>query len=335
MAQKISLGIVVFEITDDCNQHCRFCYNYWKGQGTAAPLHASYARAHKTLRQLFRQARVESLSFSGGEPLLVPRLYDLVLDARMHAARVNVLTNGTLLSPKEMGLMRTLDVGRVQIPLLSARPDVHDALTQVKGSWEKAVAALKQVIEWDVARATAVLILTGENRDDLAATLDLYRQLGVQSVLLNRFNVGGTGLLYKESLSLSHAQLRESFAVVDAFAATTGIRFSSGVCTPMCVLPPRDYPHIAFSFCNTDVKSRPLTLNFRGDVRFCNHSPRIMGNIFEKPMGEILGDPANTAYYAVLPASCGDCSFLNLCRGGCRAASEQLYHDFSRVDPLV
>lgn len=338
----MKLGILIFEVTDACNQNCRFCYNYWKapgggnaGETPVVPEPPSYKRARRTLRRLFRQATVESLSFSGGEPMLMPRLADLLLMTRLHKTRVNVLTNGTLLTPQGVDLFKTLDVGRVQIPILSADPSVHNALTEKEGAWEKAVSALQSVLAWQPNRASAVLILTGENITGLRQTLAFYRELGVKSVLVNRFNVGGNGLRHRESLTLSHTQLRQAFREIETFAATSNISFSSGVCTPICVLNPSDYPHIAFSFCNTNVMSRPITLSYKGDVRFCNHSPRIMGNIYERTLEQILNDPATSAYYAALPQACTACPHLSRCQGGCRAASEQVFHDFSQVDPLI
>ncbi len=336
MGKKIDLGILIFEITDACNQNCRFCYNYWKG-GNEPEMRGvpSFKQAERVLYNVFKQANVGSISFSGGEPMMMSRIFDLILTARRHKTQVSVLTNGTLLTDSDVTLFKQLDVSRVQIPLLSADPAVHDALTQKPGSWEKAVAAFRKVSLGKGPRASAVLILTAENIQGLEETLNFYKRLGVQSVLLNRFNLGGNGLRYKESLALSHSQLKNAFSLVNAFASNTGMHFSSGVCTPVCVLSPKDYPNIAFSFCNTDVTSRPITINYKGEVRFCNHSPRVMGNLLEKGLQEILTDPENTAYYAALPPSCGKCVHLALCKGGCRAASEQVYHDYTRVDPLV
>ena len=113
------------------------------------------------------------------------------------------------------------------------------------------------------------------------------------------------------------------------------IRFVSGVCTPVCLLEPRDYPHIRFTACSTDFNRRPVALSCTGDVRFCNHSPHVLGNIYDRPIGEILSDPASTARYAAVPDACRACRDLARCNGGCRAASEQVYGDFARIDPVL
>ena len=95
------------------------------------------------------------------------------------------------------------------------------------------------------------------------------------------------------------------------------------------------YPHIQFTYCTTDFTRRPVTVNYKGDVRFCNHSPYILGNIYDKPVGEILKDPDVIARYAAVPDRCRDCALLSKCNGGCRAASEQVYGTFAEADPLL
>ena len=109
----------------------------------------------------------------------------------------------------------------------------------------------------------------------------------------------------------------------------------SGVCTPMCVLNPDDYPNIMFSHCSTDLSNRPLTVNYKGDVRFCNHSPRILGNIYDKPIGQIVSECQVDGYFDKILTPCDTCKLWARCRGGCRAASEQLYGTFNRVDPIL
>ena len=90
---------IVYELTGACNQCCRFCYNHWRKEGAAIPA-PDPRQARKTLQKLLSQARVGTISFSGGEPLLLPNVHDLVFYARYRGCRVNVLTNGILLTPE-------------------------------------------------------------------------------------------------------------------------------------------------------------------------------------------------------------------------------------------
>lgn len=326
---------LVFELTEACNQRCRFCYNYWRDGATPIPA-PDPKLCKRTLRKLLSQVSVGTMSFSGGEPMTMPGVTDLALMCRFKGSSVNILTNGTLLTEDNIRNFKEIGIGAIQIPLLSADPAVHDYLTCLPGSWEKAVKALRTVSEVMPGHAFAVLVMSKVNAPGIPQTLELLNDCGVYGVMVNRFNLGGQGLLHRDELVLDRAGLRKAFADVDAFAALhPEMRFTSGVCTPMCLVMPSDFPHIQFTFCSTDFNRRPVAVNFRGDVRFCNHSPKVLGNIYQRPISEILADPAAAEYYNAVPDRCRDCKFLKPCNGGCRAASEQVYGTFAAIDPVL
>lgn len=334
--EKIDIGIVIFELTDACNQACRFCYNHFKGVETKCEVEApDFRQARRTLKRLQREANIASLSFSGGEPMLLPRIHDLTLQARANGSNVNLLTNGALLTEDYIEIINDLGVGLVQIPILSHKAEVHDHITQFPGSWQRATASAKRIAEKRAEWLTPVFILSKLNVADIEPTLEMYASWGVKRIMLNRFNIGGLGRKYAEELTLTHKELREAFGRADAKLGELGMRAHNGVCTPMCVLSPRDYSNITFTHCTTDLRSRPLTVNYRGDVRFCNHSPRVMGNIHQEPLSKILERETLDGYYNNIPDRCSACELWSRCRGGCRAASEQLYGTFDLADPLL
>lgn len=334
--KKVELGFAVFELTDACNQACRFCYNHFKGGAEPCAVAApDFRMARRTLKRLLNEANIGSISFSGGEPMLMPRIHDLILRARLAGANVNLLTNGTLLKAEDINIIRDFGVGVVQIPLLSDRAEVHDHITQLEGSWERAMASAKRIAEVDPAWLTPVFILSRLNVNDIEPTLEMYAAMGVKRIMLNRFNIGGLGRKYAAELTLSHAELRDAFRRADAKLGELGMRAHNGVCTPLCVLDPSDYPNITFTHCTTELTSRPLTINYRGDVRFCNHSPRVLGNIHKERLDDILKRTADEGIYNTMPERCVACDLWQRCRGGCRAASEQLYGTFDIADPIL
>ncbi len=324
---------IVFELTGACNQGCRFCYNYWRdGRTPIAPPDPSQAR--KTLKKLLSQASVRHLSFSGGEPLLLPNVHDLVLQARFKGCTVHVLSNGTLLTGEALENFLSLGVGVLQIPLLSADASLHDYLTGLPGSWEKAVDALRRVGQAGIG--AAVLVITKVNAPGVTETLSLVAECGIRTVMVNRFNIGGNGIRNARELVPDRKTLQEAFTSMEAFAgANPDMQLVSGVCTPLCYLETAPYPHIRFTKCSTDLTGRPVTVNYTGDVRFCNHSPRVLGNIHARPIGEILTDPEINAWYAGIPQECEKCALLPRCGGGCRAASEQVHGTFAALDPIL
>ncbi len=332
---RTRIGNVVFELTQACNQCCRFCYNYWRDGSTPIPP-PEPRTVRRTLGKLLSQAGVGTLSFSGGEPMLLRNIHDLALFARFRGSSVNVLTNGTLLTEEALRNFVSIGIGAIQIPFLSFKPEVHEYLTGLPGSWAKASDALHRVASVMPAGAYAVLVITKVNAPDVSGTLEYLYGMGVRNVMVNRFNIGGMGLRHTDELVLDPVTLAKAFADVEAFAVShPGTRFVSGVCTPLCLMDTAPYPHVMFTACSTDFNLRPVAVSFTGDVRFCNHSPVVIGNIYQRPIGEILTDPANVSRYSVVPERCRDCKLLSRCNGGCRAASEQVYGSFGEADPVL
>lgn len=301
--------------------------------GVPAP---DFRLARRTLRRVLRQATVGSVSLSGGEPMLMPRIHELTLKARFAGANVNLLSNGTLIKDIDLEIMKQVGVGTIQIPILAAEPSLHDYTTGLKGSWQKAVDNARKISSIKSNWLLPVLIVSKLNIHNIEEILRFYQsEFGSTRAMVNRFNIGGLGKLNASELTLTTSELKDAFTRVDRVAGELGMSIQSGVCTPMCVLNPDDYPNIMFSHCSTDLSNRPLTVNYKGDVRFCNHSPRILGNIYDKPIGQIVSECQDDGYFDKIPTPCDTCKLWARCRGGCRAASEQLYGTFNRVDPIL
>ena len=83
------------------------------------------------------------------------------------------------------------------------------------------------------------------------------------------------------------------------------------------------------------MRRKPITVDINGNVRVCNHSPVIAGNIYEKPLYEILHSDYVESWNNIIPEICKNCNWWEKCRGGCRAASEQIGTGLAEADPVV
>jgi radical SAM protein with 4Fe4S-binding SPASM domain len=153
--------------------------------------------------------------------------------------------------------------------------------------------------------------------------------------MLNRYNLGGAALASPEKVLPSKEELNEAFKQANEIAEKRRLQLSSNVCTPHCVVDPNRYRNILFSNCSTDIRQRPLTLTVGGDLRFCNHSPDVMGNIYRETTHTILEKSSEKYSVVARPDFCTGCIRYEKCRGGCRAAAQQTGGSFNDVDPLV
>jgi radical SAM protein with 4Fe4S-binding SPASM domain len=64
------------------------------------------------------------------------------------------------------------------------------------------------------------------------------------------------------------------------------------------------------------------TIDPWGNLRPCNHSPTIIGSLFEQSMHELWHSDKMNAWRALMPDDCLTCTAYTICHGGCRAVLE-------------
>ena len=330
----LNLHHIAFETTDRCNLNCVYCYNIWKTDAVEHIPFNSYNKAIATLKKLFEVADIKTVAFTGGEPFLSERFAEVVLFCRMQGKQITLISNGTQGKSPDYKQLLKMGVGLFEFPIHSAQADVHDRMVQVKGSWKKSVASTLEVIKLG-GSVVPVVVITRHNVNQLDETLRFIQSLGCSRIMLNRYNIGGKGCENPMEVSATATELRAAFSVANTLAEELGLRLTANVCSPVCLLNPADYPMIGFGHCSFNPLQRPITLDINGNIRLCNHSPITAGNIFEKDLEEILFSNYSKEWETAIPDLCKPCEHWNLCKGGCRAASEQCFQSLAVEDPIV
>lgn len=133
------------EVTSRCNERCVHCYIPHENKTKDMEL----SMAIDVLNQL-REMGTVSITFSGGEPFLHKGIVDMLFHARKNDFVINILTNATLASDDLINLLKDINVNMIQVSLYSMKPEIHDAVTQVKGSHSKTLKAIERLIEADI-----------------------------------------------------------------------------------------------------------------------------------------------------------------------------------------
>ncbi len=128
---------VHLDLTYRCNERCLHCY-----LDHVSPAEMSTLELRGLLDQL-AEAGVFFLTLSGGEPLLRPDLFEILARARTLAFCVKLKTNATLIGPREADRIRSLGINEVHVSVYSHRPEVHDVVTLVPGSFERSLHAIR------------------------------------------------------------------------------------------------------------------------------------------------------------------------------------------------
>jgi radical SAM protein with 4Fe4S-binding SPASM domain len=326
---------LVVELTARCNHDCQHCYNAWKNE---APYPAGgeldTADTLGLLAKLVGETSARRVSLTGGEPLLradVPEIVDFLTG---RGVSVQLITNGTLLAPPVLARLGGHRIELFELPLLSSEAAMHDELSQAPGAYgrvTRAIAELKLAGE----RVVVVFVATRRNVRDLEGVLALAYALGVDGVMLNRFNPGGRGGRHMDELLPSPAELRAALDVANALAPRYRLPVSCSIPMPRCLFDHARWPAVGFGVCGLGTAEAYPTVDPLGNLRPCNHSRTILGNVRHDSFWALLDGPTMRAYLGAHPAFCRDCSELGRCQGCCKAAAEACAGSPLECDPWL
>lgn len=334
MINKIRLPGVIYEMTTLCNLKCRYCYNYWKKNNEDLSEIQEY-NAKKTLKQFMKSVRCNDVTFSGGEPTTnFEELIDCIMYAKARNKRVTIITNATLLDDEKIDILAKLKVDLIEITINSFDSQIHENINGIKGSFNKSIENIRKIQSKGIEVVTPIVV-TNYNCKNIKETLEYLKNLGIKRLMINRYNIGGEGCNKPEEILPSFKDLKYAFKECNDFAENNDIKIYSLVCTPHCVLEPKDYPNIVFSNCSIGNLNRRYTLTRNGDIRYCNHSPEIIGNVYENKMKEILRSDKLDKWSKIEPKFCKECDKKEECQYGCRAASQQMKLGLEVQDPIV
>jgi radical SAM protein with 4Fe4S-binding SPASM domain len=130
------------EITSKCNERCEHCYIPHDKKVN----HIEKDLFYKILEQC-KEMKVLHLTLTGGEPMLHKNFSNFLKKCKEYNLSVNVLSNLTLLTDEIVEEMKSNYLLSVQVSLYSMDSKIHDAITQIKGSFEitkNAILKLKE-----------------------------------------------------------------------------------------------------------------------------------------------------------------------------------------------
>jgi radical SAM protein with 4Fe4S-binding SPASM domain len=133
------------EITSECNERCVHCYIPHENKVNNIEPDLFYNILDQCIKM-----NLLHLTLSGGEPMMHKNFIDFLNKCNEYNFSVNVLSNLTLLNKTIIEEMKRNALLSVQVSLYSMDADIHDAITQVKGSFEKTKNAIIRLRENDI-----------------------------------------------------------------------------------------------------------------------------------------------------------------------------------------
>ncbi len=156
-------------VTRRCNLSCGYCFEY---DNTSEPVpYEDICRWIDSLHKL----KVVHMTLLGGEPLMHPRVDEIVAYGRRHST-VSITTNGFLLSEKMIGQLNAAGLSHMQISIDTSKPDPTNYIQKSLKVLRPKLARLKKLANFDLHLAA---VLCEHSRDEVKDLLNEAKELGI------------------------------------------------------------------------------------------------------------------------------------------------------------
>jgi len=331
-----------FSVTGRCDQACTGCFYSARPGSAVTAQDAPWSLFERVVLEA-EQARVFQIALGGGEPLLHPRLVDMVCLAREHSVVPNLTTNGNVLTQEMAHELKEAGLGQVQISLNGA-DEVVNARTRPNFA-----AAMQAIENCRVAglRWGLNFLVTRSNLSALEAVMELGCRLGAASINILRPKPPTTAGDWLERESLDGAGYRVVQKVLHEFKKGSSSRPRTETSNPKSQT--RLTLDASLSFLLTD---RPPDHLYRNGVWGCCAARKFVtvtqdgavlpcSHVRWSDVGE--GDFMRAWWQSevfawfreqeeVMRGPCRACPYLELCKG-CQAVVMAFGGDFADSDP--
>lgn len=342
MNEKFLVHYVLWELTQKCNLSCIHC------RADASPnkeekkiIQGKYI-FH--LLDEIKKMGAPTLALTGGEVLLRSDLVDIVSYATSQNIPVRIQSNGLLLTEKLAYQLKESGIFSFGIGLDGSSADIHDKIRNKKGSFKKAIEAIK-LLKFVGFKVHTEYTITKINRDDILKTLDLLESLNVDTFLVRAAIFAGRATANSETFKISSIEYKEILEQLSKERRVRKIILNSQ--DPLYHLADKQvmeklkkYGDVTsgkvLSGCTVGLNM--IHVHADGQVGVCTFLPNlIIGNIFEKPLSQIWEERTKMPEIKCLMnrelnGSCKNCSDRFIC-GGCRARALTLTGDLLGHDP--
>ena len=323
---------LAIELTTECNQQCRHCYNQPRARSLTerAPGGSDEdpARTVARVRRLLDAWQLERVTLPGGEPLGAAALWDVLALARDRGVPAQLISNGGLVTPRIAERLHALDVRAVQVTLNGPNAELHGEHTGDPRHFELALGGVRTLAAHGIP-VVGCIVVTHLNAASIGATVELWRSLGVHQLALSRFSPAGRALAHAARLLPTRDDVIEAFGQARPYAAGLDMRISSTMPIPPCMMETADVAPIGFGTCAIGTPLQELALGPDGSLRNCTLHRQAIGGVADVldpavDLAALLQADEVTGYARRHPEFCAGCLHALGCGGGCGAAADSM-----------
>jgi MoaA/NifB/PqqE/SkfB family radical SAM enzyme len=285
--------LVFWEVTKGCNLRCMHCRV--TATELESPKDLPTAQCLNIIDQLASLAN-PTLVLSGGEPLYRSDIFQLAQYAAEKGLRVELATNGTLVTKEVAQKIVEAGIQRVSISLDGASADTHDSFRGIPGAFDAAIYGFRNLkalgmpvqIDMTIAR---------HNAGELPKMLEMVRNLGADALNTFLFVPAGCGVDIADAQMVTPAEYERILKWLHDNATAGGIEINA-TCAPPYSRVERQRlnasPAIGFTEMNKDCPAGTgvCFVSFEGEVFSCGYLPAIAGDLRKQPFFDIWNNAA-------------------------------------------
>ena len=297
--------LVHIETTYACNQECIFCYNPNRS------MHIDLNIIDEIVQRVY-ESWIPHVYLIGGEPsLLGTDKLNEYIELLSTRSSVTIVTNGQVYLD---GLSTKLAC--IGVPIHGVG-ELHDLHANKPGSFKKAKDSIAKYVArgFDVR---CIPVLTKINYMHMSEIIKFAKDMGMESVFVDRYEDGGVGSVRSDELKLSLEQFDIALDQMIEARDKYNIPVGWGTAIPFC-LNEKMVTHNMKADCGAGVTF--AAINPFGDVRICNQSEQIYGNILSEPFHEIWHKKELDNFRNLKWAKktiCAGCNSICDCMCGCK-----------------
>ena len=292
------------EMSYACNSKCIFCYNPYR----KSPI--NYSKIDKIVESVY-QSHIPHVYLIGGEPsLLKTEKLNQYIDLLSKRSSVTIVTNG-LVYKKEL----SDKLACIGVPIHGDKK-THEILTDNKGGYDKIMKTIKNYVK-DGFDVRCIPVLMSVNYNQMYKVIKLAKELGMESVFVDRFESGGIGSQVADKLKPSFFQFKKALGQMIKARDDFNIPVGFGTAIPFC-LDERLIKENMWADCGVGVTFSAV--NPKGNFRICNQSSIIYGNVLKEPIKKIWNKKRIDEFRDLrwIRQPCKSCPFLHYCACGCK-----------------
>ncbi|MCL2186009.1 MAG: radical SAM protein [Treponema sp.] len=323
----------VLELTYKCNHKCLFCSCPWEA-GYEKGIELNLPEWKRAI-DILKSHNIKYISLSGGETLLNPELPEILAYLREQnfnkGKSIVVISNGLLMSEEYLKLFK-----KYKVHLSLSLPGINTFERHTGQDNALGVLHWLRRASQEKVQTTVNITVTNINYNELYETISYALIAGADTLLLNRFLIGGRGIQYQNELSLSKEQVNGMLDTAEDVLSKAKRWGSIGTEMPLCLINKNknEYKYLKMGYLCAAAKGF-FVIDPSGIIRACNHSPRKVGHIFNEPLIDDIDYWNIFANRGYIPDECASCKDVSICDCGCREVASITCGSVKGIDPCI